>query len=65
MNILKTYDFPVASRTDKGVVTEQMIKDYFKKYKNTSPEIKYANFYFLLYLAKVIDPEVEYFFNLI
>jgi hypothetical protein len=55
MNILKTYDFPVASRTDKGVVTDSMIKDYFKKHKKDKPLMKYANFYFLLYLAKVID----------
>ena len=40
MNILKTYDFPVAARTEKGIVTEQMIKDYFKKYKSEKPEIK-------------------------
>jgi hypothetical protein len=55
MNILKSYDFPVASRTEKGIVTEQMIKDYFKKHKKDKALDKYANFYFLLYLAKVID----------
>jgi hypothetical protein len=55
MNLLKSYDFPVASRMDKGVVTEQQIKDYLKKYKKTSPSVKYANFYFLIYLAKVLD----------
>ena len=55
MNILKTYDFPVAARTEKGIVTEQMIKDYFKKYKSEKPEIKCANFYFLLFMAKTID----------
>lgn len=57
MNILKCYDFPIASRTDKGIVTEAMIKDYFKRYKSTKPIIKYANFYFLLFLAKTIDKE--------
>lgn len=59
MNILKTYDFPVASRTDKGIVTDIMIKDYLKKHKKDEPLVKYANFYFLLYLAKVIDIEVR------
>jgi hypothetical protein len=39
MNILKSYDFPVASRTDKGIVTESMIKDYFKKHKKDKPFI--------------------------
>jgi hypothetical protein len=55
MNILKTYDFPVASRTDKGIVTDSMIKDYFKRHKKDKSLVKYSNFYFLLYLAKVID----------
>jgi hypothetical protein len=59
MNILKSYDFPVASRTEKGVVTETMIKDYFKKHKKDKPLVKYANFYFLLYLAKVLDVNVK------
>lgn len=55
MNILKTYDFPVASRTEKGIVTDQMIKDYFKRHKKDAPLVKYANFYFLIYMAKIID----------
>lgn len=55
MNILKSYDFPVASRTEKGIVTEQMIKDYFKRHKGDLPLVKCANFYFLLFLAKTID----------
>lgn len=59
MNILKSYDFPVASRTDKGIVTESMIKDYFKKHKKDKPISKYANFYFLIYLCKVIDISVR------
>jgi len=58
MNILKSYDFPVATRTDKGIITENMIKDYFKKHKKDKPLDKYASFYFLIYLAKVIDVNV-------
>jgi hypothetical protein len=61
MNILKSYDFPVASRTDKGIVTESMIKDYFKKHKKDKPITKYANLYFLIYLAKVLDISVRKF----
>jgi hypothetical protein len=61
MNILKSYDFPVAIRADKGIVTENMIKDYFKKHKKDQPIQKYANFYFLLYLSKVIDLDVSIF----
>ena len=34
-----------------------MIKDYFKKYKNTDPNIKCANLYFLMYVAKTLDIE--------
>jgi hypothetical protein len=64
MNILKSYDFPVASRMEKGIVTEQHIKEYLKKYKKTSPNLKFANFYFLLYLAKVIDLGVNSVYNL-
>ncbi len=60
MNILKSYDFPVVGRTEKGIVTETMIKDYFKKHKRTKPLMKYANFYFLVYLAKVIDINVSF-----
>jgi hypothetical protein len=58
MNILKTYDFPVAGRLEKGIVTESMIKEYLKKHKKDQPIYKYGNFYFLLYLAKVIDIKV-------
>ena len=56
-NIIQTYDFPVASRCSKGIVTQNMIKDYFKKYKKTDPNIKCANLYFLAYIAKTIDLE--------
>jgi hypothetical protein len=58
MNYLKSYDFPVASRIEKGIVTESLIKDYFKKHKKDKPLVKYANFYFLIYLAKVLDLQV-------
>ena len=34
-----------------------MINDYFKKHSNDKPEIKCANFYFLLYISKAIDIE--------
>ena len=60
MNILKSYDFPVSTRTEKGIVTESMIKDYFKKHKKDKPLAKYANLHFLVYLAKVIDINVNY-----
>ena len=56
-NILKTYDFPIPSREPKGIVTQKMINDYFKKHSNDKPEIKCANFYFLLYISKKIDIE--------
>ena len=56
-NIIQTYDFPVASRANKGIVTQSMIKDYFKKYKNTDPNIKCANLNFLAYVAKTLDIE--------
>ena len=59
MNFLKSYDFPVATRTDKGIVTETMVKDYFKKHKKDKSISKYGSFYFLLYLAKVIDIDVR------
>ena len=60
MNILKSYDFPVASRMDKGIVTEVQIKDYLNKNKKIKANIKYDNFYFLIYLAKVLDVEVMF-----
>ena len=56
-NIIQTYDFPIPSRSNKGIVTQNMIKDYFKKYKNTDPNIKCANLNFLIYVAKTIDIE--------
>jgi hypothetical protein len=54
---LKVYDFPVASRTEKGILTETNIKDYFNKKKkvNDTALNKYASFHFLIYLAKKSD----------
>ena len=54
-NIIQTYDFPIKSRSNKGIVTQNNIKDYFQKYKNTNPNIKCANLNFLIYVAKTID----------
>ena len=56
-NIIKTYDFPIASNAPKGIVTQKMIKDYFVKYKKTDPNIKCANLNFLIYIAKTVDIE--------
>ncbi|MCQ2819315.1 MAG: hypothetical protein MJ252_18785 [archaeon] len=56
-NILKNYDFPVENRQRNGVVTESMIKDYFKRHKKDAPLVKCANLYFLMFLAKSIDME--------
>jgi nuclear protein localization family protein 4 len=56
-NIIKTYDFPVKSRCNKGIVTQNDVKDYFKKYKNTNANIKCANLDFLIYVAKTLDIE--------
>lgn len=36
-------------------MTENMIKEYFKKKKKDTALNKYANFNFLVYLAKVVD----------
>lgn len=63
MNILKTYDFPVATRTEKGIITESAVKEYFKKHKNDKALIKFANFYFLIYLAKILDIAVNNYLN--
>ena len=56
-NILKSYDFPAPLRTEKGIVTENMIKDYFKRHKSDKPVIKCASFYFLIFIGKTIDLE--------
>lgn len=40
---------------DQKILTEKNIKDYFAKKKGAKPLLKYASFYFLLYLAKKAD----------
>lgn len=40
---------------EKKILTENHVKEYFKKKKNDTRMNKYANFNFLVYLAKVID----------
>lgn len=40
---------------EKKILTENNIKEYFKKKKKESAMIKYASFNFLIYLAKVLD----------
>lgn len=54
-NILKSYDFPIASRMEKEILTKNHIQDYFKKKKNEKPQIKYSCFNFLIFLAKTVD----------
>ena len=56
-NIIKTYDFPTKANAPKGIVTQNMVKDYFVKYKKTDANIKCANLNFLIYVAKTIDIE--------
>ena len=56
-NILKNYDFPIEYRQKNGVVTESMIKEYFKRHKKEDPLIKCANLYFLVFIAKTLDLE--------
>jgi len=51
-NIIKTYDFPVAFNSPKGIVTSKMVKEYFQKYKNTDPNVKCANLNFFIYNLK-------------
>jgi hypothetical protein len=59
MNVLKSYDFPVVTRSDKKNITLQDIKDFIKRHKKDKPAInRYSNFYFILYLAKVLDIQV-------
>lgn len=40
---------------EKNILTENHIKEYFKKKKKETPMNKYANFNFLIYLSKVLD----------
>ena len=60
--------FAASNRSARTVVTihvnepwSQRVKDYFKKHKKDKHLVKYANFYFLLYLAKIIDVNVKYY----
>jgi len=56
MNILKSYDFPVSTRIDKKVITQQDVKDFIKRHKKDKPAVnRFANFYYLLYLSKILD----------
>jgi transposase len=58
-NMMKIYDFPVATRINKKNITLQDIKDFIKRHKKDKPAFKrYANFYFILYLSKVLDIQV-------
>lgn len=53
---MKVYDFPVAIRTERGILTENTIKEYLKKKKKNNNALQnYASFHFLIYLAKKID----------
>ena len=56
---MKVYDFPLASRTERGILTENSIKDYYKKKKSKKGSAleKYASFNGLIYLAKKLDVE--------
>ena len=57
-NILKIYDFSVSLKTDKNIVTENIIKDYFNRHKDDKPFVKCASFIFLIFIGKNIDLEV-------
>ena len=56
-NILNIYDFSIALKTDKNVVTENIIKDYFNRHKDDKPFVKCASFFFLIFIGKIIDLE--------
>ena len=57
---MKSYDFPVLSRIDKKNITLQDVKDFIKRHRKDKPVInRYSNFYFILYLAKVLDIHVN------
>ena len=45
---------------EKGILTENHIKEYFKNKKNAKAMDKFANFHFLVYLAKIFDGETAY-----
>ena len=60
MNILKSYDFPVTTRIDKKIITQNDVKEFIKRHKKDKPAInRYSNFYFILYLAKILDIQVR------
>lgn len=40
---------------EKKILTDNHIIEYFKKKKNEKALVKYSNFNFLIYLAKVVD----------
>lgn len=65
MNILKSYDFPIPSRIDKKNIILQDVKDFIKRHRKDKPSInRYSNFYFILYLSKVLDIQVLFHNNL-
>lgn len=51
------YDFPIAYRQPNGVLTERILKDYYKKKRSLQVPVlnKYASFNGLIYLAKKFD----------
>lgn len=56
-NVLKSYDFPSKANSPKGIVTENLVRDYFKKHKKDPPNYKCASFNFLIFVAKTVDIE--------
>ena len=54
LNILKTYDFPVATRTENNVLTLDDVKRYFNRWKNEQLKL-FSSFEFLIYISKLID----------
>ena len=56
-NILNIYDFSLALKTDKNVITENIIKDYFNRHKDDKPFVNCVSFFFLIFIGKIIDLE--------
>ena len=56
-NILNGIDFPVSNRAKPQKPSD--VADYFAKTKNLKSYERYANFHFLLYLAKIVDIQVR------
>ncbi|MCQ2820532.1 MAG: hypothetical protein MJ252_24980 [archaeon] len=54
-NILKSYDFPIEGRERNGIITNEMVKEYFQRHKEDKPLEKCANLNFLMFLAKTLD----------